>query len=123
MTVARMDEPFAALDAFIRRIRQNELIRLWQRRRPTVLFIPHDAEEAVLLGARVVEPAGDRPMGPRAFAIMPRSDAPPLRCGVARQEGRRHTRPRCRARSMPPPSRGKRLPPGISVLYLFVIPA
>lgn len=122
MTVARMDEPFAALDAFIRRIRQNELIRLWQRRRPTVLFIPHDVEEAVLLGARVVDPAGDRLMGPRAFAIMPRADAPPplRRCAAGRSAA--HAAPLPGAIDAAP-SRGKRLPPGISVLYLFVIPA
>ena len=50
-----MDEPFAALDAFTRRSMQAELVRLWQRHRPTTVFITHDVEEAVLLGERVIE--------------------------------------------------------------------
>lgn len=58
-----MDEPFAALDAFTRRGLQTRLIHLWRLRRPTVLFITHDVEEAVLLGERVVQLAGGRLMG------------------------------------------------------------
>ncbi len=58
-----MDEPFAALDAFTRRAMQADLIALWQRHRPTVLFITHDAEEAVLLGQRVVQLAAGRVVG------------------------------------------------------------
>jgi sulfonate transport system ATP-binding protein len=58
-----MDEPFAALDAFTRRIMQNDLVRLWQQHRPTMVFITHDVEEAVLLGERVVELADGRLVG------------------------------------------------------------
>ena len=58
-----MDEPFAALDAFTRRSMQGELVRLWQRHRPTMVFITHDVEEAVLLGERVVQLAGGRLVG------------------------------------------------------------
>jgi ABC-type nitrate/sulfonate/bicarbonate transport system ATPase subunit len=50
-----LDEPFAALDAFTRRAMQNELVSIWQRRRPTIVFVTHDVEEAVLLGERVLE--------------------------------------------------------------------
>lgn len=50
-----LDEPFAALDAFTRRAMQNELIDIWQKRRPTVVFVTHDVEEAVLLGQNVLE--------------------------------------------------------------------
>lgn len=50
-----LDEPFAALDAFTRRSMQNELVDIWQKRRPTVVFVTHDVEEAVLLGERVLE--------------------------------------------------------------------
>lgn len=50
-----LDEPFAALDAFTRRAMQNELVDIWQKRRPTVVFVTHDVEEAVLLGERVLE--------------------------------------------------------------------
>jgi len=58
-----MDEPFAALDAFTRRAMQGELIRLWQHHQPTVVFITHDVEEAVLLGERVVQLAAGRLVG------------------------------------------------------------
>lgn len=50
-----LDEPFAALDAFTRRAMQNELVDIWQKRRPTVVFVTHDVEEAVLLGQNVLE--------------------------------------------------------------------
>lgn len=50
-----LDEPFAALDAFTRRSMQNELVSIWQKRRPTVVFVTHDVEEAVLLGQNVLE--------------------------------------------------------------------
>ncbi len=49
-----MDEPFAALDAQMRQILQDELLELWQADRRTVLFITHSLEEAVLLGDRVL---------------------------------------------------------------------
>jgi NitT/TauT family transport system ATP-binding protein len=49
-----MDEPFAALDAQMRAVLQDDLLALWQAERRTVLFITHSIEEAVLLGDRVV---------------------------------------------------------------------
>jgi NitT/TauT family transport system ATP-binding protein len=49
-----MDEPFAALDAQMRQILQDELLELWQADRRTVLFITHSLEEAILLGDRVI---------------------------------------------------------------------
>jgi NitT/TauT family transport system ATP-binding protein len=49
-----MDEPFAALDAQMRQILQDELLELWQSDRRTVLFITHSLEEAILLGDRVL---------------------------------------------------------------------
>jgi NitT/TauT family transport system ATP-binding protein len=52
--VLLMDEPFAALDAITRDELHNELERLWQRRRMTVLFVTHNAREAVRLGDRVL---------------------------------------------------------------------
>ena len=50
-----LDEPFAALDAFTRRSMQNELVAIWLQRQPTVVFVTHDVEEAVLLGQQVLE--------------------------------------------------------------------
>jgi NitT/TauT family transport system ATP-binding protein len=49
-----MDEPFAAVDAQTRMTLQEELTRIWQERRPTVIFITHDVAEAVFLANRVV---------------------------------------------------------------------
>jgi NitT/TauT family transport system ATP-binding protein len=49
-----MDEPFAALDAQMRQILQDELLDLWQSDRRTVVFITHSLEEAILLGDRVL---------------------------------------------------------------------
>ena len=49
-----MDEPFASVDAQTRMTLQEELTRIWQERRPTVIFITHDVGEAVFLANRVV---------------------------------------------------------------------
>lgn len=49
-----MDEPFAALDAQLRTVLQEELLDLWQADQRTVLFVTHSLEEAILLGDRVV---------------------------------------------------------------------
>jgi len=52
--VLLMDEPFAALDAQTRYMLQRELVRVWLREKPTVMFVTHNIEEALLLGDRVV---------------------------------------------------------------------
>ena len=52
--VLLMDEPFASVDAQTRLMLQEELVRIWQQRRTTVLFITHDVPEAVFLANRVV---------------------------------------------------------------------
>jgi NitT/TauT family transport system ATP-binding protein len=52
--VLLMDEPFASVDAQTRMTLQEELTRLWQERRHTVLFITHDVGEAVFLADRVI---------------------------------------------------------------------
>ncbi|MGN6086206.1 MULTISPECIES: ABC transporter ATP-binding protein [Trinickia] len=49
-----MDEPFSALDVQTRAIMSNELLRLWERTRPSVIFVTHDLEEAIALADRVV---------------------------------------------------------------------
>jgi glycine betaine/proline transport system ATP-binding protein len=48
-----MDEPFGALDPLIRRDVQDELLRLQQKLRKTIIFITHDLNEALLLGDRI----------------------------------------------------------------------
>jgi NitT/TauT family transport system ATP-binding protein len=49
-----MDEPFGALDFLTRLKMRQELVRIWQRERKTVLFVTHDVEESVQLADRVV---------------------------------------------------------------------
>jgi NitT/TauT family transport system ATP-binding protein len=52
--VLLMDEPFASVDAQTRMTLQEELTKIWQERRPTILFITHDVGESVFLADRVV---------------------------------------------------------------------
>ncbi len=52
--VLLMDEPFAALDAITRDLLHEELERLWSQNGLTILFVTHNAREAVRLGDRVL---------------------------------------------------------------------
>jgi len=49
-----LDEPFGALDALTREGMQDELLRLWQATRKTVVMVTHDVNEAVYLSGRVL---------------------------------------------------------------------
>ena len=49
-----MDEPFAALDALTRERMQDELLRLWEGARFTVVFVTHSIPEAIRLGNRIL---------------------------------------------------------------------
>lgn len=48
-----MDEPFASLDIQTREYMQDELHKIWQRERPTVIFITHSIDEAIKLSDRI----------------------------------------------------------------------
>ncbi|GGM38861.1 ABC transporter ATP-binding protein [Dactylosporangium sucinum] len=52
--VLLMDEPFAALDAQLRSLLQEELLEICQTEQRTVLFVTHSLSEAILLADRVV---------------------------------------------------------------------
>ena len=49
-----MDEPFAALDEQNKILLQEELLRIWDETRKTVLFITHSIDEALVLSDRVL---------------------------------------------------------------------
>lgn len=49
-----MDEPFGALDALTRGFLQDEIERIWEQERKTVILITHSIEEALLLSDQIV---------------------------------------------------------------------
>ncbi len=52
--VILMDEPFAAVDAQTRVQLQEDLLRLWEMGRKTIIFVTHDISEAIVLGDRTL---------------------------------------------------------------------
>jgi NitT/TauT family transport system ATP-binding protein len=53
-SILLMDEPFGALDVQTKAIMSNELLSLWDKTRPSVIFVTHDLEEAIALADQVV---------------------------------------------------------------------
>jgi len=52
--VLLMDEPFSALDEQHKALLQQELLRIWDETRKTVLFITHSVDEAVTMGDKIL---------------------------------------------------------------------
>jgi sulfonate transport system ATP-binding protein len=52
-SVLLLDEPFGALDAFTRLSLQDHLLEIWREDRPTMIFVTHDIEEALVLSDRI----------------------------------------------------------------------
>jgi nitrate/nitrite transport system ATP-binding protein len=73
-TILLMDEPFGALDALTRAYLQEEVLRIWENNRVTVVLITHSIEEALLLSDQIVLMS----RGPAA-RIADVIDLPPLR--------------------------------------------
>lgn len=49
-----MDEPFGAVDEITRRQLQDEILKIYQQTKTTILFVTHDIQEALKLGTRVL---------------------------------------------------------------------
>lgn len=49
-----MDEPYGQLDIELRFKLEDELVKLWQMTKTTVIFITHNIEEAVYLGNKIM---------------------------------------------------------------------
>ncbi|MCR8463671.1 MAG: ABC transporter ATP-binding protein [Candidatus Korarchaeota archaeon] len=49
-----MDEPFGSLDAQMREILQEELLKLWYNSKKTIIFVTHSVEEAIYLSQKVI---------------------------------------------------------------------
>jgi len=67
--VLLMDEPFAALDSQTKMILQLELQQIWLETQKTIIFVTHNAEEAVFLANRVVVMAADPGRIKKEFTI------------------------------------------------------
>ncbi len=55
-----MDEPFGALDAQTRYAMEEEILKIWEKKKTTVIFVTNNLEEAVYLGDRIIL-LGDTP--------------------------------------------------------------
>jgi sulfonate transport system ATP-binding protein len=49
-----MDEPYGQLDVKLRYYLEDELVKLWQMLKSTVIFVTHNIEEAVYVAERVL---------------------------------------------------------------------
>ena len=52
-SIILMDEPFAALDYFTREAMQKELIRIYQLKKKSIIFVTHSIEEAIAIGQNI----------------------------------------------------------------------
>jgi len=52
--VLLMDEPFAFLDAQTRNLMQEELLRIWEKEKRTLIFVTHNVDEAVYLADKII---------------------------------------------------------------------
>ncbi len=69
-SILLLDEPLSALDALTRSVLQDEIVRIWEEDKRTVLMITNDVDEAVLMADRIVPlTPGPRATLEREFAV------------------------------------------------------
>lgn len=91
--VVLMDEPFGSLDELTRENLQDEILRVWQESRKTVLFVTHSIEEALYLGQRALILSPRPGTVIREFSIpLPYPRRPEMRTGPAAAEIREQIR-------------------------------
>jgi NitT/TauT family transport system ATP-binding protein len=67
--VLLMDEPFGALDYVTKLQLHQMLLELWGQYRPTVLFVTHDVDEAMLLADRIIVMKGGKVVDDRQIKL------------------------------------------------------
>ncbi|MEL6476884.1 MAG: nitrate ABC transporter ATP-binding protein [Pseudomonadota bacterium] len=70
--VLLMDEPLSALDALTRANLQDEIVRIWEAERKTVVLITNDVDEAILLADRIIALNPDGTLGDQFEVNLPR---------------------------------------------------
>lgn len=59
--VMLLDEPFGQLDAQTRYLMEQEIVRVWQQEKKTILFVTNNIDEAIYIGDRIVVMEGKLP--------------------------------------------------------------
>lgn len=69
-----LDEPLSALDALTRATLQDEIGRIWEETKKTIVLITNDADEAILLADRIIPltPGPNATFGPEIVVDLPR---------------------------------------------------
>ena len=72
--VLLLDEPLSALDALTRAKLQDEIIRIWEQDRKTVILITNDVDEGLIMADRIIplNPGPDATFGPEFIIDLPR---------------------------------------------------
>lgn len=69
-----LDEPLSALDALTRARLQDEIIRIWEREKKTVVLITNDVDEGLIMADRIIplQPGPGASLGPEFVVDIPR---------------------------------------------------